>query len=59
MDRLPGRQGDGAQSVLYGQATRDLLGADAASTLGGQQPVADSAISNGWLQARAASNEGA
>jgi hypothetical protein len=43
---------DGAQSVLYGRATRDLLGADAASTLDGQQPVADLAISNGWLQAR-------
>jgi hypothetical protein len=43
---------DGAQSVLYGRATRDLLGADAASTPDGQQPVADSAISNGWLQAR-------
>ena len=30
MDRLPGRQGDGALTVLYGQATRDLLGAAAA-----------------------------
>jgi hypothetical protein len=49
-------RGDGAQSVLYGQATRDRFQADAASTLGGQQLVADSAMFNGWLQARAANN---
>jgi hypothetical protein len=52
MDGYQAARGDGAQSVLYGRATRDLLGADAASTLDGQQPVADLAISNGWLQAR-------
>ena len=49
-------RGDGAQSVLYGQATRDRFQADATSTLGGRQLVADSAMFNGWLQARAANN---
>src|SRR5215216_5500684 len=49
-------RGDGAQSVLYGQATRDRFQADAASTLGGRQLVADSAMFNGWLQTRAANN---
>jgi hypothetical protein len=51
-----GYQGDGHQSVLYGQSSRDRFQADAASTLGGQQLAADSAMFNGWLQARAANN---
>jgi hypothetical protein len=45
---------DGRQSLLYGQASRDRFEADAASTLGGQQLSADSAMLNGWLQARSA-----
>jgi hypothetical protein len=49
-------RGDGHQSVLYGQSSRDRFQADAASTLGGQQLVADSAMFTGWLQARAANN---
>ena len=49
-------RGDGAQSVLYGEATRDRFAADAAATVGGQQLVADSAMFNGWLQARAAND---
>jgi hypothetical protein len=49
-------RGDGHQSVLYGQSSRDRFQADAASTLGGQQLAADSAMFNGWLQARAANN---
>ena len=49
-------RGDGHQSVLYGQSSRDRFAADAASTLGGQQLVADSAMFTGWLQARAANN---
>lgn len=48
-------RGDGAQSVLYGEATRDRFAA-AAATVGGQQLVADSAMFNGWLQARAAND---
>jgi hypothetical protein len=49
-------RGDGAQSVLYGEATRDRFAAAAAATVGGQQLVADSAMFNGWLQARAAND---
>ena len=49
-------KGEGHQSVLYGQATTDQFGAAAAATLGGQQLAADSAMFNGWLQARAANN---
>ena len=41
--------------MLYGEATRDRFAADAAS-VGGQQLVADSAMFNGWLQARAAND---
>jgi hypothetical protein len=44
-------RGESAQSVLYGQATKDRFEADAASTLGCQQLGADSAMFNGWLQA--------
>ena len=49
-------KGEGHQSVLYGQATTAQFQADAAATLGGQQLAADSAMFNGWLQARAANN---
>jgi hypothetical protein len=49
-------RGDGHQSVLYGQSSRDRFAADAASTLGGQQLVADSSMFNAWLQARASND---
>ena len=49
-------RGDGRQSVLYGQSSRDRFQADAASTLGGQELVADSSMFNAWLQATAANN---
>jgi hypothetical protein len=42
--------------VLYGQSSRDRFQADAASTLGGQQLVADSSMFNAWLQAKAAND---
>jgi hypothetical protein len=48
--------GDGRQSVLYGQASRDRFQADAAATLGGQRLAADATMLTGWLQARAANN---
>ena len=41
----------GAQSMLYGQASTTRFEADAASTLGGQQLVADASIFTAWLQA--------
>ena len=47
---------DGQQALLYGQATRLRFQADAASTRGGQQLVADSAMFNSWLQAHDADN---
>jgi hypothetical protein len=49
-------RGDGHQSVLYAQSSRDRFAADAASTLGGQQLVADSSMFTAWLEARAAGN---
>jgi hypothetical protein len=49
-------RGDGHQSVLYGQSSRDRFQADAAATLGGQQLSADASMFNAWLQARAAGN---
>jgi hypothetical protein len=52
--RRPG--GDGRQSVLYGQSSRDRFQADAAATLGGQELAADASMFNAWLQARAAGN---
>jgi hypothetical protein len=45
---------EGRQSLLYGQSTAQRFLASDASTLGGQQLVADSAMFTGWLQARAA-----
>ena len=49
-------RGDGHQSVLYAQSSRDRFQADAASTIGGQQLVADSSMFTAWLEARAAGN---
>jgi type II secretory pathway pseudopilin PulG len=45
---------DARQTLLYGQANTLRFAADAASTKGGQQLVADSSMFNGWLTARAA-----
>ena len=42
---------DGQQSLLYGHATTDRFKADAASTYGGQELAADSAIFTAYLQA--------
>jgi hypothetical protein len=47
-------RGDGHQSVLYAESSRARFEADAASTLGGQQLVADASMFTAWLQARAA-----
>ena len=45
-------QWGGRQTVLYGQASSDRFRADAQSTLGGQELVADSSIFTAWLVAR-------
>ena len=45
---------DGQQSLLYGHATADRFKADAASTYGGQELAADSAMFTAYLQARSA-----
>jgi len=47
-------QWDDRRVQLYAEATTQRFEASAASTTGGQQLVADSAMFNGWLQARAA-----
>jgi hypothetical protein len=47
-------RGDGHQSVLYAESSRDRFQADAASTLGGQELAADASMFTAWLQARAA-----
>jgi hypothetical protein len=49
-------RGDGRQSVLYGQSSRDRFQADAASTAGGQRLAADASMFNAWLQARTAND---
>src|SRR4051794_11217440 len=49
-------QWGGEQSFEYAQASRDRFAAEAASTLGGQELAADSAMFTAWLQARAAGN---
>lgn len=46
-----GTQWGGRQAVLYGQASVFRFQADAASTLGGQQLVADQALFTSWLEA--------
>jgi hypothetical protein len=45
---------DGRQSLLYGTASTDRFKADAASTAGGQELVADASLFTAWLQATAA-----
>ena len=45
---------DGQQSLLYGHAPADRFIADAASTYGGQELAADSAMFTAYLQARSA-----
>jgi hypothetical protein len=45
-------QWGGQQTVLYGQASSARFQADALSTLGGQQLVADSSMFTAWLVAR-------
>ena len=49
-------QWDERRGLLYGQATTQRFAASAASTLGGQQLAADSAMFSGWLEARASRN---
>ena len=49
-------QWDDRGGLLYGQATTQRFTASAASTLGGQQLAADSAMFSSWLAARAAGN---
>ena len=48
----------GHQAFLYGRASAERFHADAASTLGGQQLVADSSMFTAWLQARDAGDSG-
>jgi hypothetical protein len=50
-------QWDGQQGLKYGVASRERFEADAASTAGGQQLVADSAGFTAWLQAEDAGNK--
>jgi hypothetical protein len=47
---------DGQQSLLYGHASADRFRADAASTKGGQELVADSSLFTAYLQAHAGGN---
>ena len=49
-----GTQWGGEQARLYGLASTTRFEAEAASTLGGQQLVADSGFFTAWLQAHAA-----
>jgi hypothetical protein len=42
--------------VLYAESSRDRFQAEAASTRGGQELVADSSMFNAWLQAKAAND---
>ena len=48
---------DGHQAVLYGESSRLRFQADAASTRGGQQLVADSGMFNSWLEAHDNGND--
>jgi hypothetical protein len=45
---------DGQQSLLYGTASADRFGADAAATAGGQMLQADASVFTAWLQATSA-----
>jgi hypothetical protein len=47
---------DGQQSLLYGHASANRFRADAASTKGGQELVADSSLFTAYLQAHSAGN---
>jgi hypothetical protein len=47
---------DGEQALSYGISTRDRFAADAASTFGGQELVADASLFTAWLQAKHAGN---
>ena len=47
---------DGRQSVRYGESSRLRFEADAASTRGGQEIVANSSAFTAWLQAESAGN---
>jgi hypothetical protein len=47
---------DGRQSLLYGHASATRFEADAASTYGGQQLLANVSIFSAWLQARSAND---
>ena len=49
-----GTQWGGEQARLYGLASSTRFEAEAASTLGGQELVADSAFLTAWLQAHRA-----
>jgi hypothetical protein len=53
---LQASQWDDRRALLYGQASTQRFEATAASTLGGQQLVSDSAMFNSWVAARAAGN---
>jgi hypothetical protein len=53
---LQASQWDDRGALLYGQATSQRFAASAASTLGGQQLAADSAMFTGWLEAQASGN---
>lgn len=48
----------GHQAFLYGRASTERFHADAVSTFGGQQLVADSSMFTAWLQARDAGDRG-
>ena len=48
----------GHQAFLYGRASTERFHADAVSTLGGQQLVADSSMFTAWLQARDGGDRG-
>jgi hypothetical protein len=43
---------DGEQAMSYAKSTRDRFAADAASTYGGQELVADSSMFTAWLEAK-------
>jgi hypothetical protein len=47
---------DGRQALLYGHASTERFKADAASTRGGQELVADASIFTAYLQAHSAGN---
>lgn len=47
---------DGRQTVLYGEANRERFAANSASTLGGQELVANVGLFTSWLQANADRN---